>query len=241
MSPMPNWAPPSELRLVVFDWDGTLIDSIGAILACTYAMLDELGLPHIDRDRMLALIGASLGSSVDALAPGASDEVRARVVETYRRLWFDEYHRRPTLIEGAKGALDELAESGALLGVATAKSRRGLATDLERVGLAKSFHASRTADETLPKPSPNMLLEILDELGVRSRHALMVGDSIHDIEMAHNAGVPVVAVSSGSQPEETLRAADPLDCLTSVAELSTWLGSRAPAMVGPGSGLGPGN
>lgn len=218
---------PTQPRLIIFDWDGTLIDSISAIVECTYAMLDELGLPRIDQARVLSLIGSSLSSSVEALAPGLSEDQRRRVVETYRRLWFSEYHHRPVLIQGADVILAKLAAQGALLAVATAKSRRGLAVDLERTGLEDSFHASRTAEESAPKPSPLMLLEILDELGVRGEDALMVGDSVHDIEMAHSAGVAVVAVASGAQSEPALRAVEPLDCLPSVTDLSEWLRSRA--------------
>ena len=210
-------------RLVVFDWDGTLLDSIGAIVECTYAMLDELGLPRIDEERVLGLIGSSLSNSVDALAPDAGEEIRTKVIETYRRLWFAEYHHRPVLIDGVEGVLERLVAREMFLAVATAKSRRGLAADLERTGLEAAFHASRTADESSPKPSPEMLLELLDELGVRAGEALMVGDSVHDVEMAHNAGVPVVAVASGAQSERALRRVGPLDCLASVVELLAWM------------------
>ncbi|MDX1644600.1 MAG: HAD-IA family hydrolase [Thermoanaerobaculia bacterium] len=211
-------------RLVVFDWDGTLIDSIGAIVDCTYAMLDELGLPSLPRDEILALIGRGLDESVDALAPEGDETIRRRIVETYSRLWFADFHARGQLIAGARRAVDRLAASGALLAVATAKSRRGLTSDLERTGVADLFHASRTPNESRPKPHPDMLLEILEELGVRPNEALMVGDSVHDLDMARNAGVPVVAVSSGAQTEATLRRRTPLACLGSVAELPEWLG-----------------
>ncbi len=210
-------------RLVVFDWDGTLIDSIGSIVECTFAMLDELSLPRLDEEKVLSLIGSSMSSSIDSLAPGAGEEVRNRVLETYRRLWFEQYHHRSTLIEGAVDTLEQLGSRDVFLAVATAKSRRGLTADFERTGLEGVFHSSRTADETTAKPSPAMLLELLDELGVRADEALMVGDSIHDIEMAHNAGVAVVAVTSGAQSEASLRRAEPLDCLPSVAWLVDWL------------------
>jgi phosphoglycolate phosphatase len=228
----------STPRLVVFDWDGTLIDSIGAILECTLASLEEAGLPRVEEERVLALIGSSLKTSLEILAPEADEALRARVRETYRRLWFEDFHHRPVLIRGVEEALARLAERRSLLAVATAKSRRGLTADLERTGLARTFHASRTADETTPKPSPAMLLELLEELGVRPREALMVGDSVHDVEMAHNAGVPVVAVSSGAQPEENLRRAEPLDCLGSVAELVGWLDSGS-GPLGSGRGGSP--
>ncbi len=186
-------------------------------------MLDELGLPRIDEERVLGLIGSSLSNSVDALAPDAGEEIQTKVIETYRRLWFAEYHHRPVLIDGVEGVLERLVAREMFLAVATAKSRRGLAADFERTGLEATFHASRTADESSPKPSPEMLLELLDELGVRAGEALMVGDSVHDVEMAHNAGMPVVAVASGAQSEPALRRVGPLDCLPSVVELLAWM------------------
>ena len=220
---------PSERSpaLVVFDWDGTLIDSIGAIVDCTYAMLEELGLPRLDEERIRAFIGGGLEESVVALAPDGDAAMVRQVVDTYRRLWFGGFHQRSTLIDGALAVIDELEARGALLAIATAKSRRGLIADLERTGLDGRFHASRTADETAAKPSPAMLLEILDELGVRAERALMVGDALHDVGMAKNAGVEVVAVTSGSQTREALVNAGPTACLGSVAELAEWLGSRA--------------
>ena len=210
-------------RLVVFDWDGTLIDSIGSIVDCTYAMLDELGLPHLARTEVLSLIGRGLEECVNALAPEGDLEIRERVVATYRRLWFSEYHHRADLIEGARKVIEELLQADCWLAVATAKSRAGLVSDLERLGLAETFHASRTPDESPAKPNPGMLLEMLDELGVRADETLMVGDSIHDVQMAHNAGVPVVAVGNGAQSVESLMAADPLACLQSVVGLPQWM------------------
>ena len=124
-----------RLRLIVFDWDGTLIDSIGAIVDCSYAMLDELGLPRISRTEVLSMIGAGLGDAISILAPEADEATRQQVVETYRRLWFGEYHDRSTLIEGARSVVEEFRESGMLVAVATAKSRRGLTLDFERTGL----------------------------------------------------------------------------------------------------------
>lgn len=210
-------------RLVVFDWDGTLVDSIGSIVDCTYAMMDELGLERLSEEKVLSLIGRGLEECVDALSPSGDPEIRASIVNTYRQLWFTEYHHRSDLIEGARSVVSELGQQGVWLAVATAKSRAGLESDLDRTGLSETFHASRTPDETSPKPHPAMLLEILDELGVRAEEALMVGDSIHDLNMAHSAGVRVVAVASGAQSEESLLAAEPATCLPSVAGLLEWI------------------
>jgi len=212
-----------RFRLVVFDWDGTLIDSIGTIVDCTWASLTALGLGQIPETRIRALIGSGLAESIRTLAPEADEATFRRVLDTYRRLWVEEYHYRSRLFDGAREVVERLAGSGYLVAVATAKSRRGLRLDLDRLDLDGLFDASRTADEAAAKPSPAMLEAILDELGVRAADALMVGDSTHDVEMAHNAGVAAVAVAGGAVPVATLRDAAPLACLPSVTDLPAWL------------------
>lgn len=214
-----------RFRLIVFDWDGTLIDSIGTIVACTNAMLDELGLDPVAEETVRSLIGSSLEESIRSLAPDSYEEgVFERVVDTYRRLWVEEYHSRSVLFSGARAVIERLHGEGYLLAVATAKGRRGLALDLDRLGLSECFHVTRTVDEAPSKPSPGMLLDILDHLGVRAGEALMVGDSVHDLQMGHNARVATLAVASGASSEARLLAENPVVCLRSVLELPAWLG-----------------
>ncbi len=217
----------SLYRLVVFDWDGTLLDSIATIVGCTQATLDELGLPPADEANIRSAIGLGIRETVDSFCPGCSEETFGRIVEVYRRLWFGRYVDEPVLFEGVEGLLEGLAEEGRLLAVATAKSRRGLATDLERTGLGRFFQASRTVDEASSKPSPDMLLGILNELGVRPKEALMVGDAVHDLQMANNAGVASVGVASGTTARDVLLGSGPLECLDTVAALPEWLAENA--------------
>jgi len=209
--------------LLVFDWDGTLLDSIASIVACTRATLAEIGLPRVDDAHIRAAIGTGLRETVEGLAPGCDDRLFERICDVYRRLWFDGYSAEPLLFAGAEPALAELRGRGHRMAIATAKSRRGLATDLEKTGLGGYFEAIRTLDDAPGKPHPGMLLEILDETGVRDAEALMIGDSLHDLGMAANAGVDAVAVASGSQPREILLGAEPLACLESVRDLPAWL------------------
>jgi phosphoglycolate phosphatase len=212
-------------RLVIFDWDGTLIDSVATIVACTNAMLEELGVGQAPERTIRSMIGGGLIESIRRFAPD-DEQFYQRVVATYQRLWFEDYHARSTLFEGAREMLESLAGDGYLLAIATAKSRRGLIADLERLELDGLFDASRTADDTPSKPHPAMLLEILDELGVGTGDALMIGDTTHDVQMGHNASVAVVAVASGAESEQALRALAPAGCLPSVAELPIWLAAR---------------
>ncbi len=213
----------SRYRLVVFDWDGTLLDSIAAIVSCTQATLEELGLPQADDDSIRSAFGWGISEMVESFCPGCSEATFDRVVAVYRRLWFERFASRPRLFDGVGGLLAGLVEEGRHLAIATAKSRGGLASDLERTGLDRFFEASRTADDAASKPSPDMLLGLLEELGVWAEEALMVGDAVHDLQMANNAGVAAVGVASGTTAREVLLENGPLECLDSVTALRGWL------------------
>lgn len=221
-----------DLELLVFDWDGTLFDSVESIVACTEATLRELGLPPAGEKRIRGALGLGLRETVDRFVPGCGDDLFRRIVEVYGRQWVEIYHRRAALFGGAREILEGLSAEGYLLGLATAKGRRGLSRDLAATGVESLFAAVRTVDEAPSKPHPQMLIDILDELEVEPAAALMIGDSVHDLEMAGNAGVAAAGVASGSQGREALLAAGALVCLESVLELPSWLaagGTGAPA------------
>ena len=227
-APMTSPTGPTSRRgrydLLVFDWDGTVMDSVGPIVACTVATLAELGLPPVPEERIREAIGLGMRETIERLAPEATAAEAARVHECYRTLWVESYRHRLVLFEGAADLLAGLAGDGYLLAVATAKSRRGLDHDLATSGLATCFHATRTADEAFSKPHPKMLLDLLDELGVGASRALMVGDAVWDLQMAANAGVPAVAVCSGACTREELLGHAPLACLPGIGHLAAWLG-----------------
>lgn len=226
-------------ELLVFDWDGTLIDSIGSIVACTQATLDELGLDELPEAAIRQTIGLGLKETLEALVPDADAELAARIRETYFRQWVGTFCDRPILFDGAAETIESLAEAGYLLAVATGKSRRGLERDFSRVGLRERFAVTRTVDEARSKPHPQMLLDVLDELGVRNGEALMIGDTTHDLEMARAAAVEAVAVTGGSQPRRLLEPLDPLACLATVGELPGWLAGRVPQRESPASFSSP--
>lgn len=212
-------------RLLVFDWDGTLIDSIGSIVRCTQATLAELDLPRADEASLRRAIGLGIEEMVESFCPGCGTETLHDIVRVYRKLWFGGFAAEPVLFEGVVETLSELSSEGRWLAIATAKSRRGLSADLERTGLKEYFLASRTADEAASKPSPQMLDELLEELGARRDQALMIGDAVHDLQMANNAGVASIGVSSGTSAPVALLEQQPLACLGTVAELPGWLGA----------------
>ncbi len=209
--------------LLVFDWDGTHMDSIGAIVACTRAVAGELELGDIAEETIRGTVGLGLRETMDILSPGCDDAMYQRILECYRRHWAADYRDEPVLFPGTGEMLQDLAESGYLLAIATGKSRRGLEYALEQTGLRDLFHATRTVDEAFSKPHPKMLLDLLDELGVAPRRALMIGDTTYDLEMARSARTPAVGVCSGSHCREELARLEPLACLERVTEVGRWL------------------
>jgi phosphoglycolate phosphatase len=217
----------NDYRLLVFDWDGTLMDSIGPIVACTQAALQELGLRQLPEETIRGTIGLGLRETIDILSPGSDEEMYGRILECYRKHWVSAYRDVPLLFEGVVPMLRDLAGEGYLLAVATGKSRRGLDYALRQTGLDSLFHSTRTADEAFSKPHPQMLLDVLDELGVRPEEAVMIGDTTYDLEMARNARTHSIGVCTGSHCREELERFGPLACLESVIELTPWLTGRA--------------
>ena len=230
-------------RLVVFDWDGTLIDSIGSIVACTEAALADAGVEPPPLQLLRGSIGLGLEESFDRFYPTLEGATRAAILDRYRHHWIETWHAAHDPFPSVAATLERLADAGMLLAVATAKSRRGLVRDFERTGVGAQFHATRTVDECPPKPSPAMLLELMDELGARPEQTLMVGDTRWDLEMAKNAGVDAVAVLCGAQPEDELRGCPQLACLPDVGVLVEWLGLPQTKTTGVsaagGGGLAP--
>lgn len=219
-------APNSEFRLLIFDWDGTLMDSIPTIVACTQATLAEVGLARSDDETIQDGIGLGLRETVERFAPGADRETFDQICLVYRRLWFETYSKIPSLFDGVEEMMHRLRADGFSLAIATGKSRKGLDHDQSRVGLRNAFDASKTADEARSKPHPQMIVDLLSELDVWPARALTIGDASHDLEMAHNADVRSVAVLTGAHSREKLEAATPLACLDRATDLLDWLDER---------------
>ncbi len=209
-------------RLLVFDWDGTLLDSAAAIVACIQSAATDLGLPPPDAASARQVIGLGLHDALSRVLPGVPASEHVRVAERYRHYYLSR-DRELALFPGARELVGSLHEAGYLLGVATGKSRPGLDRALESSGLGGYFHATRCADECSPKPAPDMLLELMDELGAAAELTLMIGDTTHDLEMARNAEVAALAVSYGAHPRETLQAEQPLGLVDEMAQLAAWL------------------
>jgi len=211
--------------LIVFDWDGTIIDSAATIVECIRESARDLGLEVPERSRASHVIGLGLHDSLRHAVPDLPRERYTEFVAAYRR-HFLAREDSMALFAGMEELLLGLKETH-VLAIATGKSRRGLDRALAATGVGPFFSASRCADETSPKPHPAMLLELMSELEVGRERVLMIGDTSHDLEMAKAAEVDSVAVTYGAHPEEGLRACNPLICLSTVASLSAWLTRNA--------------
>jgi len=213
---------PEKIRLIIFDWDGTLMDSETQIVHAMSAAIDEMGLQKRSIDQCRNIIGLGLKEAIDALYPGRDEAFRQQFVECYRHHWFSNA-QTSELFPGARETLHLLKESGFVLAVATGKGRAGLDKVLLATELEAVFSATRCSDEARSKPHPQMLLEILQELDIEPCQALMVGDTEYDLSMAMGAGVAPIAVSYGVHERERLLEYQPLTCLDNISELVDWL------------------
>ena len=197
-----------DLRLVIFDVDGTLVDSQAEITAAMTLAFASEGLAAPERASVLSIVGLSLAEAFRALCPQSDHAQRARLVDAYKgafmQLRSDNQEMGP-LFPGARAALDGLrAQDHTLLAVATGKSRRGLDKVLERHRLTDVFHSEQVADHHPSKPNPSMILAALAETGVAPQRAVMLGDTTFDMDMARAAGVPRIGVTWGYHAAETL-------------------------------------
>jgi len=208
--------------LIVFDWDGTLMDSTGAIVASIQAAATDLGIEPPSDERASHIIGLGLIDALRHALPELPAERYQDVALRYRQHYLSR-DQDLLLFDGAADLITELAAAGYMLAVATGKTRKGLDRAFEVSGLGPHFHASRCADECHSKPHPQMLAELMAEFGVDPGATLMIGDTTHDLLMARNAGVAALGVAYGAHPREALEAESPLFCAANVAELAGWL------------------
>ncbi len=215
-----------RFELLVFDWDGTVLDSTRAIVQAMQAACRDLGLPEPDEQCARQVIGLGLGDALRLVAPGLSVDCYPQMSDRYRHHYLS-CDRSLNLFEGIPALMAELHAQGFCLAVATGKGRRGLNRALGDSGLGHFFSSTRCADECFSKPHPQMLHELMAELAVSPEQTLMIGDTTHDMQMAKNAAVAGLAVSYGAHPPAQLLALSPLALVDNVAELSAWLRENA--------------
>jgi len=207
--------------LIVFDWDGTVVDSTAVITKSIQAACRDLNLGVPSDEAARHVIGMGLKEALRHAVPDAPDEMLQPLVERYRHHYFAQ-DEDISLFDGVRDTIAELRETGYMLAVATGKSRNGLDRSMHSSGMDGYFHATRTADQTFSKPHPAMLLEIMEELGTEPERVLMVGDTTHDLQMAINAGVDAVGMTHGAHPAHQLRELAPVALLDDFAGFRSW-------------------
>ncbi|RRV08707.1 HAD family hydrolase [Pseudomonas sp. p99-361] len=214
-------------ELLIFDWDGTLADSIGRIVESMNAAAVRAGEAQSSDDAIKGIIGLALDEAIHTLYP----HLEPVQVESFRQHYADIYtalDQQPSpLFEGVSESLGAFRAEGYRLAVATGKARRGLDRVLKANGWQAFFDITRAADETRGKPHPLMLEEILGHCGVEPQRALMVGDSAFDLQMASNAGMHSVAVGYGAMSLQALAEFGPQVCIEHFSQLREWLAGAA--------------
>jgi len=208
--------------LIVFDWDGTLLDSTAAIVEAIQAACRDLKLPIPPDEQARHVIGLGLADALRYCAPTLAEEHSAHMAKRYKAHYLAR-DRELRLFAGAEELVAELHAAGIILAVATGKSRLGLNRALASSGLGRFFSATRCADECFSKPHPQMLEELMDELAVAPERTLMIGDTTHDLQMAINAGVTGLAVAYGAHPASQLDALNPVARVDGLSALTEWL------------------
>lgn len=208
-----------QYELVIFDWDGTLMDSVGKIVACMQQSALTLDMSIPTEQAVRDIIGLSMDEALTMLYPDGSAELQAKMKEVYRQQYLELNQTPSPLFDGVEDLLTALNGLGYKLAVATGKARAGLNRVLTATELGGYFVASRCADEAASKPSPEMLLQLLTELDVSPDKAVMIGDSIHDLNMANNAGIDAIGVDYGAHDKNKLSQAKPKAVISSPIEL----------------------
>ncbi len=213
----------NRFDLIVFDWDGTLIDSVQWITECLQQAASDCGMPVPPAKLARSVIGLSLDRAMETLFPFAPKSDMPPLLAAYRRYYDQKILSQQDMFAGVPELLDALRVQGYRLAVATGKSRKALDHALTATGSADWFHATRAANETASKPDPLMLLELMEALEALPGRTLMIGDSVHDLEMARNAEAEAVAVTCGANDREELEVFEPLLVLGQAAELRDFL------------------
>ena len=210
-----------DYELVIFDWDGTLIDSEKSIVHCMQAALADIGAQAREPEAISNIIGLGLAEAIEALCPELNAGQRTSLVERYRYHFLSSEPSEP--FPGVVETLNTLSDQGYYLAVATGKGRMGLDKALRQTGFKQYFHVTKCADETRSKPHPQMVLDIMEFVGVEPDKALMIGDTVYDLDMASNAGIDSAAVLYGVHGQQRLLDCGPKICLQEIQDLLPWL------------------
>lgn len=213
-----------DIKVVIFDWDGTLIDSVEHIAESLHQAASDLGYPELEREAYRDIIGLGMVEALHKLYPGISDREMNRIREGYRSYFFSKTTTPQNVFAGMADVVTDLRAAGRGCSVATGKSRHGLRGALETSGLGPHFDITRCADETRSKPDPRMLSEIIEHYRIRPDQAVMIGDTRYDLEMAQRIGMPSIGVEWGVHQRDVLQHYEPHAIVDTVADLRDVLG-----------------
>jgi len=210
-------------RLVIFDWDGTLMDSVGRIVSSMQAAADCCQLTIPTSTDVKEIIGLSLPIALERLFPNGTKEQLSLMLEQYKYQYVDGDNTPTPLFDNARALLSALKLENKLLAVATGKGRQGLERVFSITDTEHFFHASRCADEATSKPDPQMVLSLLEELNISPEQAVMIGDTSHDMAMAQAAGVDRIGITLGVHDRAVLSQYQPKAIVDSLVELQQLL------------------
>jgi phosphoglycolate phosphatase len=205
--------------LLIFDWDGTLVDSIDWIVYCVQTAAQRCNCPAPSPQAAKDIIGLSIQEAMNTLFPEVSSEIQQQMIAHYSELFFSKQTTADDLFAGVEEMLMQLKQAGYQLAVATGKTRSGLDKVLHSTGMKNLFTVTRCSDETASKPHPLMLEEIMQYTGISPQRTLMIGDSVHDLQMAQNAQISAIGVTCGAHSAEVLQQYQPLFCIAQPIEL----------------------
>lgn len=214
--------------LFIFDWDGTLCNSLDKIVHSIQLAAADVGLPIPKSAAAKEIVGLSLEQAMKQVFVGITSDQMQRMLEAYRQHFNAPSAHGMPFFPGVKDTLDTLLEAGHWLAIATGKRRQGLDKILSDMSLCDYFHGSRCADETESKPHPKMLSELLDEFDVGAHQAVMVGDTEYDLAMAQAIKMPRLAVSYGAHSIERLKVYEPVACVDKFPQLLDWVPEESP-------------
>ncbi|MBQ4890945.1 HAD family hydrolase [Shewanella sp. UCD-FRSSP16_17] len=207
-----------QYELVIFDWDGTLMDSIGKIVDCMQCVAKELNLLVPSEQQVRDIIGLSILPAMEKLFPDNPEQYDA-LLEAYKNYYMNINATPSPLFDGIESVLSQIQANGQTLAIATGKRRAGLDRMLTETGLGHYFIATRSADEAESKPHPSMITSLLEELDICPSKTVMIGDSKLDIAMANNAGVNSIGVTYGAHSLEDLLTQSPTNTVNSPQDI----------------------
>ena len=209
--------------LVIFDWDGTLMDSTGRIISAMQAAATDVGFAVPSATQVKSIIGLSMQAVLQTLFPTTSDSQRENFLKAYKYQYIEGDTTPSPLFEGVIAQLEWLKSEQITIAVATGKARAGLSRVMQEVGLLNYFDFSICADEAESKPHPQMVERLMQSANKQPHQTIVVGDSVHDLHMAKNAKVAAIGVTSGANLFDELTPYEPITILPQVAEFKDWL------------------